>query len=53
MSNICPVCNESFTYYAQLQKHLREHHKEYKPHSCHTGNCSQAFLTAYDLHIRN
>ncbi|XP_053736407.1 zinc finger protein 236-like isoform X1 [Synchiropus splendidus] len=43
----CTMCTQTFTTESQLQKHLREHESNDKPHRC--DQCSQTFNVEFNL----
>nr|XP_057908770.1 zinc finger protein 236-like isoform X1 [Doryrhamphus excisus] len=43
----CAICSQIFTTESQLQKHLREHEVNDKPHRC--DQCSQTFNVEFNL----
>ncbi|XP_063343312.1 zinc finger protein 236-like [Pelmatolapia mariae] len=43
----CTICSQIFTTESQLQKHLREHEVNDKPHRC--DQCSQTFNVEFNL----
>ncbi|XP_030605131.1 zinc finger protein 236 isoform X2 [Archocentrus centrarchus] len=43
----CTICSQIFTTESQLQKHLREHEVNDKPHRC--DQCSQTFNVQFNL----
>ncbi|CAG6015971.1 unnamed protein product [Menidia menidia] len=45
----CTICSQIFTTDSQLQKHLREHELNDKPHRC--DQCSQTFNVEFNLKL--